>query len=475
MVVGVLALMLAMPATLAIPIVVANEESGDGVDLMLIIDKSTSMGWNDPNRQTLEATYQLLHLSLGTHNRVGFVVYNDTIITYQGLERIETDEQIEMIMEDLRSFQVSRWTDAGLALQTARSLLERDAYRLGQTAIVYLSDGVSEFVMDGNPNRDDADVLADVEDVLDTISYPIFMVAYSEAAVNNQQFGITWALRAGGTHFDISTPEEMTEAIDDIYHLIMEMTSHEELPVYEHQLLIPIPHTETEHVEEIEITLAGEGQLQEITIPEDYEHITVRRVGDDFIILITNPQREYYLLSYLAANVEPLEAEAVAVTNLVVAEVTGMPWGLIGIILSVVILLAVLALLAFHIRKKQIVSKLYPMLNGSLECYFMEIPTGMKQIPTRSWSASFLAANNKTSLEKLLKNVLLVRKMPAAGKILIAINLDGTISIINKAGIICYKDGKEVISEDIVLRNGEGLYMVFQKNTIELELRAKLR
>jgi len=54
-----------------------------------------------------------------------------------------------------------------------------------------------------------------------------------------------------------------------------------------------------------------------------------------------------------------------------------------------------------------------------------------------------------------------------------SINVDSTILISNNAGIVCYKNGRVVKDKEIVLLNGEGLYMVFQKNTIEIELRAK--
>ena len=461
---------------------IANEEAEDGVDIMIVIDKSLSMNHHDPNIETLEATHHILNLSLGTGNRVGFVVFNDTIVAYQGLRVIETLDDIDEMMAELRGLRISRGTDIGLGLQTARRQLILDHYRDGRTAMIFLSDGdheFEEFILQ-NPNRNQDDVMADVEDVLTTISYPIFTIQYSFRQYLDRAPKNEWGPRTGGANFNAMTPDEMTHSVEEIYRLIMEMAAaweppYEEPQVHEHQLMVPIPHTERERVEEIEITLTGDGTVQEILIPAGYDHITVERVGNDFVITIMNPEREYYTFPYLSENELPVETEYVAVTN-VVMEDPPIPWGLIGgISVSVVVLLVVLALLILRIRKKHMISKLYPMLNGSLECYFMEIPTGMNPIPTRSWSASFLAANNKISLDKLLKNVLLVRKMPAAAKISVAINIDCTISIINKAGIVCYKDGKEMVAEDIVLRNGEGLYMVFQKNTIEIELRAKLR
>lgn len=74
---------------------------------------------------------------------------------------------------------------------------------------------------------------------------------------------------------------------------------------------------------------------------------------------------------------------------------------------------------------------------------------------------------------KLLKHVSLRAKVPEAEKKFASINDDNSISIINKAGAKCYKDGNEVADKQITLRHGQGLYMVFQKNTIEIELRVR--
>ena len=150
-----------------------------------------------------------------------------------------------------------------------------------------------------------------------------------------------------------------------------------------------------------------------------------------------------------------------------------MPWGILGIGVSIVALLTGLGLLLSNFLKKRQVKISYPILNGTLECYFMKIPTGIKDIPLQSWSATFLATRNKISLAKLLKRVSLRSKMPEAEKIFVSITEDNTISIINKADIVCYKSGQEMTEKQITLRHGEGLYMVFQENTIEIELRMR--
>ena len=267
--------------------IVANAD--EGVDIMIIIDKSDSMNWNDPDLETLAATQQILTLSLETNNRVGFVVYNDTIIAYQELRTIETQDDIDEIIEGLRDIQKSRGTDVGLALQTARRQLGIDQYRPGRTAIIFLSDGWYEFEL-FNANRNNDDVEADIEDVVTTVTYPIFTIQYSDRSIQ-QSPKSEWAELTGGVHFTASDPDEMDEVVDEVYQLIMEnavVPTQSGDGYYEHQLIIPI----SQEVEVVEVTLEGEGNIEEVILPKDYGYITIDEDGDNFIITVTDPEQE---------------------------------------------------------------------------------------------------------------------------------------------------------------------------------------
>ena len=473
----------AMIALTTITFVIADAKRVEGVDIMIIIDKSDSINWNDPNLEILEATNQILNLSLGTGNRVGYVVYNDTIIAYQGLRVIETTDDVDEMMDSLRSIRASRGTDVGLAFQMARRQLDLDYYRTGRTAIVFLSDGWFEFSL-FNLNRDLDDVAADIEDVVTTISYPIFTIQYSVQNLYDSPKS-EWAQHSGGESFTAMNPDEMVDAVNEVYELIEDMLEYEYTDqqeseidrVYEHQLVISIPSSETEYAEVVEVTLMGEGLIQEVITPDDNDYITVNADGENYIITITDPQQESYTIYYLTSSDEPFETnivtQMVEIYTPIDDALDESMFLTVGIGVGGAFLLILLVLLIVIEMKKQKVRKAYPALSGTLECYFMEIPTGMKDIPIQSWSASFLAAKNKVSLDKLLKKIPLLAKMPEAEKIFASINADNTISITNKAGIVCYKNGREVVDNQISLCHGEGLYMVFQKNTIEIELRAK--
>lgn len=158
------------------------------------------------------------------------------------------------------------------------------------------------------------------------------------------------------------------------------------------------------------------------------------------------------------------------VTNTAVREV---PWEWAGLVVSIAAALTVISLMTTRLFKKRQVKKKYPALKGALECYLMEVPTGTKAIPIQSWSATFLAAHPHISLDQLLKHISLRSKMPEARKVVVSVNEDSTFLITNQAGVECFKDGKTVTDPHITLHSGEGLYLVFQKNTLEIELRVR--
>ncbi|MCL1989423.1 MAG: VWA domain-containing protein [Defluviitaleaceae bacterium] len=460
------------------PTVARAEVADEGADLMIVIDKSTSMGEHDPHIEVLAATEQLLHLSLGTANRVGFVVYNHEILAYQSLERMTTLDQIDAIMTQLRGLLISGWTDVGLALQTARQQLEQDGYRLGRTAMIFLSDG--DYTLDDGhpvPNRTQADVMADVEAVLTTISYPIFNIQYSVLLYLDLAPKNEWGPRTGGVNLNATTPGEMTAAVNQVYRLIMEMVDENEpLPtepiLYEHQLIIDIPQTVDEADEVIvEVTLIGEGLVESIIIPDAYDHITIRPVGTHYVITVTNPQQDVYVLSYLAFSEEALEVRLTRHLINIPAIIRALNPIALGV--SILLTVGILVLLVSRIRKKRIIKKAYPTLKSKLECYFMELPTGTKPIPIQSWSATVLAAHPQTSLYQLLKNMPIRMKMTAAKNIFISIQADNSFLITHQADIVCYKDGRAISDQKITLKSGQGLYVVFHKGTLEIELRAK--
>lgn len=465
-----------------------------GVDIMFVIDHSLSMQVNDPNGMLYEVIKYIATLSEGSQNRMGYVIFNCGIIVGQELQRVHDATEIHEVMERMQRTPAIYGTDVGLALKTAHELLINSSYRPGYTALILLSDG--DTVLDVvNQVRSQEEVERDWEEVLEAVTFPIFTIQYSELGETIEESyrhtGVMndWGPRTGGRNYDAVNFQQLLEAITDIYSQLarlsagMGQVTTEEGEPGEFILSIRIPEYDSKYVAEMQVTLIDSDVIQEIVLPPHQGELAVRTVGNNSVITITNPLESVYEIHYttitgeevmittLTRMGEILEDEledperAMSDPILTTEQILLMVGGVIAVTLIV--------LLMVYYSRKHLHKKKYQYFKGALECYFMVTPEGTKDIPIQSWSAAVIASKRNGSLHELLKNISLIKKMPEAAKVFVEIGPENSIVIHNKGNVVCYRNGREATEKRIALRSGEGVYLVFQKGTLELELRVR--
>jgi len=396
----------------------ATTEFAPGVDIMFVIDSSFSMGINDPDGMVFEAVKYVAELSEGTQNRIGFVIFTCSIVVEQGLRKVYDAQEIQELMRELQAAPFVHGTDVGMGMGRAKELLIEDNYREGFTAMIILSDGDTVLEVN-NPRRSQAEVEEEWEYVLENVSFPIFTIQYSELGdsitdgYRHSGEKDDWGPRTGGRNFDATHPLQLMEAISSIYEELTGLTLDITDVGGRFEIVIVPPEIEEEPIDELEVE-----EEEEVTEP-----------------LLTGSQ------------------VAIFVSSLIV---------------GVLMILLIIYSIRQHQHKKK-----YQYFKGSLECYFMVIPDASKEVPIQSWSAALIAGKKKGNLYELLKNIPLLDKMPEAKKVFVEIGQNNSILITNQAGVTCYRDGREAREKKISLHSGEGLYMVFQKGTLELELRVR--
>jgi hypothetical protein len=482
---------------LLLPIQVQAErtEFYTGVDIMFVIDNSLSMQTNDPERMVYEAVKYIATLSEGSQNRIGFVIYNCGIIVQQGLQRVHDASDIHEIMERLQQTPTIMGTDVGLAMRTAHELLIEDNYRPGYTAMIMLSDGDTELNVIGQV-RTQEEIEEEWEEVLEAVTFPIFTIQYSELGEGLQdgyRFSgqkDDWGERTGGRNYNTTDLEELLDAITSIYSELSRLSAGlgrirtEAVEAGEFRLSVEIPETAYEQVALMQITLIGNDVIRDLILPSNEGELSIRTVGNNSVIIITNPIESLYEIYYTTVT-----GEEVVITTLTrmetrpeeVEEVEEEPpfepeplltTTEIMIIIGGIVGLGIIILVTYLIRN-YLHRRTHRNFKGSLECYFMITPEGTGDIPIQSWSVSLLASKRKCNLYELLKSTPLAQKMPEAKKIYVKINPEKSILIDNQGGVTSIRDGKESVEKNISLRCGEGIYLIFQKGTIEVELRVR--
>jgi|GEM_PF-2736122 len=443
-----------------------------GQDVMILLDTSFTMTVHDPNREIYEAINYLALLSEDTQNRLGYLVYSDTIVTQRPLQRVHDPVELYEEVEDLKALQPIRATDVGLALQVAHTHLLAENYREGNTALILISDGQTDLIT-AIPNRTQEEVDQDIEAVLSEVNYPIFTIQYSEVEVRNESPMNQWDKETGGANFSAGSREELIAILHDLYQDLTGLSSGEEVQTQSldgeaFNLIVPIPETETQRAEEVQVTLMGSDVIQDIILPQTDTQIEVTTIGRQSIITITDPTADQYEISYLTTTGQPLQSTTL--TRMVDKEASAISWLFIGQVIFGLVGVTGLALGLYVFikrRNKQV-------FVGRLECYFMETPRQTVEIPIQSWTASVLQKEQKISLYDLLKNVPLREMMPEARRLWIEVRDSNTLIIRNQEGVECFKNGQDITHEKtIVLPIGSGTYLIFRKGTIELELRVR--
>lgn len=119
---------------------IVNRE--DGLDVMFVSDCSGSMRTNDPKgigREMVEAFVDTVYTG---DIRVGYVAYNDTIVTSAAAVPLSDQEQRQKLKELIGAVPYSGDTDIGLGLSYAYQLLPAEEGR--KRVMVLISDGESD-------------------------------------------------------------------------------------------------------------------------------------------------------------------------------------------------------------------------------------------------------------------------------------------------------------------------------------------
>jgi len=106
------------------------------IDAVLVLDVSRSMQTADPENISRDAMNLFLEKLTENRDRAGVVAYAGKVENSLELHKIENRETIKNFINDL---EYASWTDHGLGLTEAISIMDFDKTRQG--IIVFLTDG----------------------------------------------------------------------------------------------------------------------------------------------------------------------------------------------------------------------------------------------------------------------------------------------------------------------------------------------
>lgn len=188
----------------------------NGLDVIFVMDYSGSMKSNDPEQIAQAMVKAFIDTVHSADIRIGFVSYNDRILSSASPVEIQTAEQRESLKQLIDGVGYSGNTDIGLGLRYAKELIGQETER--KKAIVLISDGETDLKGSGT-GRSLQNSEIDIEYVRSQCMehhIPIHTIAFGTYDGNTQALS-ELSKQTGAQNYEVKAPENLIEILYGIF------------------------------------------------------------------------------------------------------------------------------------------------------------------------------------------------------------------------------------------------------------------
>ena len=189
----------------------------EDLNIVFAVDHSGSMNEQDAQQmipQILQVFVDTIH---GENIHVGYLAYNDTIITQSAPVSVQQESWRDELKETIKSATNRGETDIGLGLSEAYHLMDGCT---GKKMVVLISDGETDLER-SNTGRTEYDSEQDIEETIELCKEegtPIITVAFGETYEGEQAVLRDISERTGGESYEASRPEQLISILYDLFH-----------------------------------------------------------------------------------------------------------------------------------------------------------------------------------------------------------------------------------------------------------------
>jgi len=221
-----LAFVISLVFLIVFPIAVNAEDfvsQRDGLDVIFVMDHSGSMKTNDPQNIAKGMVKAFVDTAHGGSVRVGFVAYNDQILSSTSPVSIKTLEERNALKTLIDEKGYSGNTDIGLGLRYACDLLGREKGR--KKVLVLISDGESD--LNGSATGRDLEMsqndLAAAREFCHMEDIPVYTIAFGDYDGNTRVLE-ELSQSTGAGMYTAEDPEKLIEILYGILKANMNYT-----------------------------------------------------------------------------------------------------------------------------------------------------------------------------------------------------------------------------------------------------------
>lgn len=198
------------------------------LNIIFVIDSSGSMKTNDSSRVGLDMVQAFIDTVRTEEIRVGYVAYNDGIVSYASPESIGTAEKREELKMEIGSITYSGNTDIGMGVSYAYELLS--AVKDGRQMMVLISDGETDLPKNSDRTEEQANQeLVQCVDQCREENIQIYTVAFGQYD-GSEAFLREISTETGAESYSAQSPENLIEVLygifqDNLFYQIQRFSS----------------------------------------------------------------------------------------------------------------------------------------------------------------------------------------------------------------------------------------------------------
>lgn len=189
----------------------------EDLNIVFAVDHSGSMNEQDAGRvipKVLQIFTDTMH---GEHIKIGYLAYNDTILTRRMPTAVDLEEQRLLLKQTIAETENRGETDIGLGLKEACQLLDGC---VGKKMVVLISDGETDLAR-SHTGRTEQDSEQDIEEVIKRCQVegtPIITVAFGKEYEGEEAVLREISEQTGGESYGADRPEELISILYDLFH-----------------------------------------------------------------------------------------------------------------------------------------------------------------------------------------------------------------------------------------------------------------
>ncbi len=194
---------------------IASEKSG--LDVTFVMDYSGSMKNNDPDRTAIGMVKAFIDTVYSADIRIGFVAYNDQILSSSAPVSVRTEEERESLKGLMDSAGYLGNTDIGLGLNYAYGMTGQETGR--KRVMVLISDGETDLKgsLTGRTREISDQDLKNVVETFRSEEVPVYTVAFGRYEGNSEALKEI-SSGTGGENYTVERPEALIEVLYGIFH-----------------------------------------------------------------------------------------------------------------------------------------------------------------------------------------------------------------------------------------------------------------